>query len=138
MVHPRWLHPAAGSATGHGFVQVYQQFELLAARVAKIEERLYAPPIVLDETAYYPDADLAVGRTVRTMSAANLPTGWEIVNEYRDELPTTGYWLISAKGAVSPTQAGVAGIKKFNVVEILVRATNEFGFGEGKLEIRFT
>ena len=136
MVDWRWLHPVAGTATGHGFVQVYEQFELLVARVAKMEKRLYAAPVVLDETAYYPDADLAVGRTVRTMSAANLPTGWETVSETRDGLPTTGYWLISAKGAVSPTQAGVAGIKKFNVVEILVRATNEFGFGDGKLDLK--
>ena len=138
VVNRSWLHPAAGSETGHGFVQVYEQMELLLARVAKIEARLYAAPIVVDETAYYPDADLAVGVTVRTMSAANLPTGWEIVSEYRDELPTTNYWLIDANGAVSPTEAGVAGIKKHNTVEILVRASNEFGFGDGKLEIRFT
>jgi hypothetical protein len=144
----RWLHPAAGSEIGHGFVQVYEQMEKLAGRVSALEKRLYAAPIVVDETAYYPVADLAVGDTVRTMQAANLPTGWSVVGESmnslsddgtgRIEAPTVGYWLINAKGAVTPTQAAVDGIKKFATVEIIVRATNEFGAGDGKLDLRFT
>ena len=143
MVDRRWQHPAAGTPVGHGFVQIYEQFELLVARVSAtenrvsaIEARLYAAPIVVDETAYFPDADLRVGEPVRTMQAANLPTGWVILYETRDGLPTTGYWNIDAKGLVTPTDAGVAGTKKFNNIEIIVQASNEFGTGDGKLDLK--
>ena len=134
----KWKRGDVGSPTGHALSQIHANLDAVIERIAAIEARLYAAPIVVDETAYFPDADLVVGETVRTMQAANLPTSWEITEELMNTLPTTGYWIIDPKGAVAPTSAGVAGVKKHSTVDIRVRAANEFGFGDGKLDIRFT
>lgn len=106
-------------------------------RLADIEALVNTPPTVVDETATVLTNSLQVGVIVRTMQASGDPTAWEITDETRNGLPTTGYWLIDAAGAVSPTQAGIAGIAKHNNVEIQVRATNPYGTGDGKLDINF-
>ena len=103
-----------------------------------LEARFNTAPVVFDETAYIPIGDVVVGQHIRTMQASNLPTEWAITSETMNGLPTTGYWLIDAKGVVTPTAFGVGGIKKHATVEILVRAFNEFGSGDGKLGLRFT
>ena len=110
---------------------------LINQRVTAIETRINVPPVVVDETAEHPASELVVGQVIRTMQASGLPTGWEIFGQTMNGLPTTGYWEISAKGQVTPTEFGVGGVRKHSNVEILVRAVNEFGSGDGKLDINF-
>ena len=133
-----WLRATPGQATGHAFVQLHQHVDDLDARLAAIEARINVAPVVIDETAYIPIGDVIEGLPVRTMQASNLPTAWAVTGESMNGLPTTGYWAISVKGEVTPTAFGAGGVKKHATVEILVRAFNEFGSGDGKLGLRFT